>query len=168
MSVFLLPGMERMINLILLAPTRKMKEVPSTWRAAVCYDSPSITKLVRETLDEMGWTYDRDRALHHFSRLMLVIAIPSNTYVFRFIVREPVELVMDIYDERPTHSGDIHFIEINGIDGINAPKVREFLQRFSTKLPRKPYGFFLVERFKAGFLNRHHIRARREWSHWGI
>lgn len=145
-----------------------MSTVPVKWRAAVCYDSPSITRMVRKTLDDMGWKYDRDRSMHHFSRLMVVIAIPSNSYVFRFIVREPVELVVDVYDEKPTHAGDIHFIEVDGIDNSNAPKVRKFLQSFAGNLPRRPYDFFMVERFKAGFLNRYHMRARREWSHWGI
>jgi hypothetical protein len=99
---------------------------------------------------------------------MVVMAIPSNSYVFRFRVREPIDLTIDIYDERPTHSGDIHFMELDGINQRNAGKVRAFLRSFSENLPRKPYEFFMVERFKAGFLNRHHMSARREWSRWGI
>jgi hypothetical protein len=145
-----------------------MSMPPGRWRAAVCYDSPSVTRIVRETLDEMEWSYERDRALHHFSKLMVVIAIPSNSYVFRFKVNEPIQLKIDVYDERPTHAGDIHFLELDGITPSNAPKVRRFLQRFSEKLPRKPYSFFMVERFKAGFLNRHHMISRREWSRWGV
>jgi hypothetical protein len=145
-----------------------MATPPEKWRAAVCYDSPSITKIARKTLDSMGWEYDRDRALHHFSRLMVIIAIPSNSYVFRFKVNYPVDLIIDIYDERPTHSGDIHFLEVDGITRKNARFVREFLQDFSKNLPKKPYEFFMVERFKAGFLNRHHMSARRQWSRWGV
>ena len=145
-----------------------MSKVPTKWRAAVCYDSPSVTKMVRKTLDDLGWDYDRDRAMHHFSRLMVIIAIPSNTYVFRFIVKKPVEFVIDVYDERPTHAGDIHFIEVDGINSSNAPKVRKFLQLFASNLPRKPYSFYPVERFKAGFLNKYHMRSRSEWSHWGV
>lgn len=141
---------------------------PEKWRAAVCYDSPSVTKMVRKTLDDLGWVYERDRALHHFSRLMIVMAIPSNSYVFRFRVKDPVEITIDVYDERPTHAGDIHFLEVDGITNRNANRVRTFLQGFSQNLPRKPYGFFPVERFKAGFLNRHHMTAKREWSRWGV
>jgi hypothetical protein len=141
---------------------------PDKWRAAVCYDSPSLTRMVRETLDELGWKYERDRALHHFSRLIVVMAIPSNTYVFRFIVSDPIDIVIDIYDERPTHTGDLHFIEIEGLNYVNARKVRRFLNLFTSKLPRKPYSFFWKERFRVGFLNKHHVRAKREWSRWGI
>lgn len=141
---------------------------PEKWRAAVCYDSPSITRIVRETLDDLGWKYDRDRGLHHFSRLIVILAIPSNTYVFRFIVNEPLEVVIDVYDERPTHTGDIHFIEVDGLSGKNAPKVRRFLQEFASKLPKKPYEFFWKERFRAGFLNKDHVRSKREWSRWGV
>ena len=141
---------------------------PEKWKAAVCFDSPSITKMIRETLDDLGWEYERDRALHHFSRLIVVLSIPANTYVFRFIVRKPVEMVIDVYDEKPTHSGLLHFIEIDGLTKGNAPKARLFLNEMASRLPRKPYEFFLVERFKSGFLNRDHMRAKREWSRWGI
>ncbi len=145
-----------------------MSNPPNKWRAAVCFDSPSITRILRQTLDDLGWSYDRDRALHHFSRLMVVIAIPSNSYVFRFNVKDPVKLKIDVFDERPTHAGDIHFLEIQGITSTNAPKVRKLLNTFSNNLPRKPYDFFFVERFKAGFLNRHHMSSKRQWSKWGV
>jgi hypothetical protein len=65
-----------MINDIFVhAPRCKMAKLPIKWRAAVCYDSPSVTKMVRKTLDDLGWKYERDRALHHFSRLIVVLAI---------------------------------------------------------------------------------------------
>ena len=142
--------------------------LPDTWRAPVCYNAPSISKTVRETLDKLGWEYDRDRSLHSFSRLMVVLAIPAVTYVFQFIVREPVEFIINVYEEKPTHAAELHYIEIKGINTKNAPKVRRFLQEFSNALPKKPYKFHWTERFKAGFLNRAHLNARREWGRWGV
>jgi hypothetical protein len=145
-----------------------MTSPPSTWRAAVCYDAPSISKVVRETLDDLGWEYDRDRSIHSFSRLWIAISMPAVSYVFQFLVRAPVEVVINVYEEKPSHAADLHFIEIKGITKKNAPLVRKFLQNLSSSLPKKPYRFHWTERFRAGFLNRHHINARREWGKWGI
>ena len=141
---------------------------PNTWRAAVCYDAPSISKIVRETLDEMGWKYDRDRSIHSFSRLYVAISMPAVSYVFQFTVRAPIEIIINVYEEKPSHAAIIHFIEIKRIDGKNAPKVRRFLQKFASSLPKEPYRFHWTERFKAGLLNRHHINAKREWKKWGV
>ena len=145
-----------------------MSDPPSTWRAPVCFNAPSNSRMVRETLDRLGWTYDLDRSMHSFSRLMLVLAVPAVSYVFQFLVREPVEFVINVYDEKPTHAAELHFIEVKGITKNNAPKVREFLQEYAGSLPRKPYQIHWTERFKAGLLNRHHINAKREWKKWGV
>jgi hypothetical protein len=145
-----------------------MTSPPSTWRAAVCYDAPSISKVVRETLDDLGWEYDRDRSIHSFSRLYVAISMPAVSYVFQFIVREPVEIIINVYEEKPSHAAIIHFIEIKGIDGKNAPKVRKFLQNLASSMPKEPYRFHWTERFKAGLLNRHHINAKRDWGKWGV
>jgi hypothetical protein len=145
-----------------------MSVPPSTWRAAVCFDAPSISKVVRETLDDLGWEYDRDRSVHSFSRLWIAISMPAVSYVFQFLVRGPVEVVINVYEEKPSHAADLHFLEIKGLDGKNAPKVRRFLQEFASKLPKKPYRFHWTERFRAGFLNRHHMNSKREWGKWGV
>jgi len=141
---------------------------PSTWRAAVCFDAPSISKVVRETLDELGWKYDRDRTIHSFNRLWVAISMPAVSYVFQFIVKDPVDLIINVYEEKPTHAAELHFLELKGLSSGNAPKVRRFLQEFSSSLPKKPYKFHWTERFKAGLLNRHHINSRKEWGRWGV
>jgi hypothetical protein len=141
---------------------------PESWRAPVCFDAPSTASRLREALDSLGWEYERDRGMHHFSRLYVVISMPSNAYTFRFMVKRPVKVRIDIYEERPTHTAELRFIDISGLDGKNAPKVRQLLNEFASSLPRKPYDFFWQERFRAGLLNRHHLTAKREWSHWGI
>lgn len=141
---------------------------PETWRAPVCYDAPSTASKVRSALESLGWDYSRERGLHHFSRLYVVIAMPSNAYTFRFDVERPVKVRIDVYEERPTHASELRFIEISGLNRKNAPKVRELLQEFASALPRKPYEFFWQERLRAGLLNRHHLTARREWGKWGV
>ena len=145
-----------------------MSDPPSTWRAAVCYDSPSISKKTREALDELGWTYDRDRSERHFSKLMVVIALPQASYVFQYLVREPAKFVVNVYDEKPTHSGVVHYIEVKGITRGNARYVREFLQLFASSLPRKPYQFFWVERVRLGLIRSEHMRSKREGTRWGV
>jgi hypothetical protein len=145
-----------------------MSKPPSTWRAPVCFDAPSISRVARETLDDLGWDYDRDRSIHSFSRLWVFISMPAVSYVFQFLVRDPVEIVINVYEEKPSHAAELHFLEIKGITKKNAPKVRKFLQKFASSLPKKPYNFHWTERFKAGFLNRHHMNAKRDWGKWGI
>ncbi|MBN1539679.1 MAG: hypothetical protein JW939_05995 [Candidatus Thermoplasmatota archaeon] len=141
---------------------------PSSWRAAVCYDALSISRIVRETLDGLGWKYERDRTVHSFNRLWVAISMPAVSYVFQFIVSEPVELVINVYEERPNHAAELHFLELKGVNSKNAPKVRKFLQAFASSLPKKPYNFHWTERFRAGLLNRHQIDSRKEWGRWGI
>jgi hypothetical protein len=141
---------------------------PETWRAAVCRDSPNVSKAIRKVIDNMGWEYERDRSHHNFSRLMLFITMPQMSYVFQFLVRDPVEIVINCYDERPTHASDIHYLEIKGLTKRNAPMVRKMLQGFVDELGMRPYDFHWKERFRAGLLARPHMEARREWSRWGI
>jgi hypothetical protein len=141
---------------------------PETWKAAVCVDSPNISRAVRRSLDDLGWDYDRDRSVHNFSKLILFITLPQMSYVFQFLVRAPIEIVINCYDERPSYAGDIHFIEIKGITEENVPRVRKFLNIFARHLGKKPYEIGWKERFRAGLLARPHLTARREWSRWGI
>jgi len=141
---------------------------PETWKAALCVDSPNISKAMRLALDELGWEYERERSNHHFTRLMVFITMPQNSYVFRFNVNSPARIVIDCYDERPTHVGEIHYMEIRGLDRKNARSVRELLQTFANKLGRRPYDFHWKERVRSGLLSRPHLEARREWSRWGI
>ena len=145
-----------------------MVKPPGTWRAAVCYDSPSISRVVRETLEGLGWEFERDKGLHHFNKMMVVIAMPQASYVFKYIVKKPVRFSISVYDEKPTHSGVVHYIEVDGITKENAPKVRRFLQGFAGSLPREPYDFFWVERVGLGLIRPEHLTAKRRWASWGI
>lgn len=145
-----------------------MSSPPEIWKAPVCYDSASIAKKVRETLNKLGHEYDRDRTIHSYSRLWVVISLPSVTYVFKFIVKGEMDVVIKAYDEKPTHAGELHFIEISGIDKKNAKFIRKFLHVFAGSLPKKPYEFHWKERFRVGFLNREHMTAKRKWGQWGI
>jgi len=145
-----------------------MAEPPSIWRAAVCYDAPSISRVVRETLDELGWEYERDRSIHSFNRLYVAISMPAVSYVFQFIVSDPVEVIINVYEEKPTHAAELHFLELKGLNRRNAPKIRRFLQKFASGLPKKPYSFHWTERFRTGLLNRHHLNSRKEWGRWGV
>lgn len=141
---------------------------PDTWRAPVCFDAPSTASKLREAMDHLGWEYERDRGMHHFSRLYIVISMPTNSYTFRFKVKRPVKVQFDIYEERPNHSAELRFVEVKGLNRKSAPRVRELLNEFADSLPRRPYDFYWQERFRAGLLNRHHLTAKREWSRWGI
>ena len=112
-----------------LSNIKSKKKVKSQWHSAVCYNSKSIAKVTRETLDRLGYSYDRERTYKPYSKLMVIMPLPKFSYVFQFKVTKPSEFIINIYDTRPTHSGELHLLEILEI---------------SEKLPLASYKLLLV------------------------
>jgi len=131
------------------------------WKAAVSLPSDRMAKIVRRTLREMGYTFRRDRTYHHFTRFAMVLPIPEAAYTFRFWVERPSRFVVDLYTTRPTHSGVVHFIEIQMIEDMK--DVRRFVRGLVRRMPRKPWAFTLGDRFRYGFAVPEFLGARRRW-----
>ena len=88
---------------------KKIKKFKSEWKSAVCYNSKNMAKITRETLDELGFEYERERSYKSYSKLMVVLPLPKFSYIFQFKISEPAQFIINIYDTKPTHSGDLHF-----------------------------------------------------------
>ena len=146
----------------------KKQKIRDTWRAAVCFNARSVATILRESLDELEFGYTREKTEKHFTRLVVVVPWPQFAYVFQFKIKNPSEFIINTYDTRPTHSGEVHFIEVNDINEKNIKDVKIVLKHFADKLPRKPWRFFLSERFRYGFLAPEYVEAKSAWYSMGI
>jgi hypothetical protein len=143
------------------------KKYPPIWSATTCFDSKYNAKVLRETLDELGLDYSRDKENRHYSRIMVIIPFPQFAYVFKFLVAKP-EFEINIFDTRPTHSGVYHHIEVKYINKSNIKTVKKILNTWAKKLPRKPYKFFFYERLRTGFVLPEFLLAKRKWRMMGV
>jgi hypothetical protein len=146
----------------------RKKKVRDSWRAAICYNARSIAGLLRESLDELKFDYTRDKSEKHFTRLVVIVPLPQLSYVFQFKVNKPSEFIINTYDVRPTHSGEVHFIELQGLNEDNLNDARAVLKQMVEKLPRKPWKFFWAERLRYGIIMPEYMEAKSTWYSMGI
>ncbi len=132
-----------------------------SWKAAVSVPSQEMARIARRTLNEMGYGFSRDRTYKNFTRFAVVIPIPEAAYTFRFWVEEPTPFVLDLYSTRPTHTGVVHFVEVHMIE--DEEDVRRFLRGLVERMPRLPWKFTFMDRFKYGFVVPEFVTARRKW-----
>jgi hypothetical protein len=144
------------------------KRDKSKWHSAVCYNAVSMAKSTRETLDNLGFIYERERTYKPYSKLMVVFPIPKYSYVFQFKVKDPAEFIINIYDTRPTPSGELHLMEILEINSENLSNVKKFLSALVENLPRKPWQFFWSERFRYAIAAPEYLRAKKAWREMDI
>jgi len=52
----------------------------------VCFDSQSTAPLMRQALEELGYGFERSAGSKLVTRMVVVVPIPTNCYVFRFTV----------------------------------------------------------------------------------
>lgn len=145
---------------------RVLKE--GRWEATMWMNAREAAALMRRTLDELGYAYRRDATEKAFTSIMVLVPIPQFSYVFQFIVLEPVRFLINLYDTRPRHGALFHHIEVKGIDETNLRHVKRLLKEFSGRMGRKPYEFPLTQRLQGGFLSREFFTAKRKWSIWGV
>ena len=148
-----------------MARTKKLKD---EWRAAVCINARSIALLIRETLDELGFKYTREKSHKSFTRMAVIVPMPQFAYVFQFKINNPSEFIINTYDTRPTHSGEVHFLELQNLTENNLEDAKKVLLHFAEKLPRKPWKFYFSERFRYGFMAPEYIEAKSAWYSMGI
>ncbi|MBA3044126.1 hypothetical protein FP804_03210 [archaeon] len=134
----------------------------------ISFNARSTSAALREVLKELKFKFERETTQKHYTRMMVVMPMPKFAYAFRFVVKEPSEFVMDLYDAKMTHSGVMHFIEIDGVNKENANDIRKVLNGLVKKLPRKPWKFTLGQRFQYAFLAPEIVTAKRKWRKLGI
>lgn len=137
------------------------------WSAITCFDSKINAKNLRETLDEFGLEYVRDKESKHYNRFMVIIPLPQFAYVFKFMVKDP-DFEIWLYDTRPTHSGIYHHVEVKYINRSNIKLIKKVLRTWAQKQERKPYKFFIYERIRTGLILPEFLVAKRKWRQMGV
>lgn len=124
----------------------------------VCFESRSTATIFRKLLDEMGHEYKRKNVNRSYTRVAVVIALERTALVHRYEIGDE-DLIVDIWEEKPS-SGSVTYIEIRG--GGEAEQ-RELLQRFSEKLPRRPWEYTFRQKLKNGWLSQGIMGAKKSW-----
>lgn len=143
-------------------------DLETEWRSAICYNAQSVAKILRELLDALEFKFTREKSQKHFTKLMMILPMPRFAYVFRFIVSSPSKFVINTYDIQPTSSGELHFIEVQGITNDNLADVQKVLDSLASALPRKPWDFFWSERFRYALLASEYRKAKKAWNKMGV
>ncbi len=138
------------------------------WKTVHAYQSKDMTRILRESLDELGYEYVRDRTERHYTRFAVVIPMPQFAYVFRFVVLEPEKFVVDVYDTKPNHSGTLHHIEVTGYTKKTSKSVRKLLKTAVKRMDRKPYAITWLDRFTYGFIAPEFMSAKKRWNEMGV
>ncbi len=125
----------------------------------VCFESRSTATIFRKLLDEMGHEYKRKNVNRSYTRVAVVIALERTALVHRYEIGDG-DLIVDIWEEKPS-SGSVTYIEIRG--GGEAEQ-RELLQRFSEKLPRRPWEYTFGQKLRNGWLRQRIMGAKKSWQ----
>ena len=124
----------------------------------VCFESRSTATIFRKLLDEMGQEYKRKNVNRSYTRVAVVIALERTALVYRYEIGNK-DIIVDIWEEMPS-SGSVTYIEIRG--GGEAEQ-RELLQRFSEKLPRRPWEYTFGQKLRNGWLSQGIMGAKKSW-----
>ena len=145
-----------------------MRKTEYKWISPISYNSESCAKVMREVLEELGYKFKRDRVQKHYDKVYVVVPLFRFAYAFRFIIEEPSEFTVDLYDTQPTHSSVMPIIEINPVNEGNFEDIRKMLKLMAGKFPREPWRFTLVQRLMHGALMPEFRRARKAWEKIGV
>jgi len=145
-----------------------MKKTPSEWHAAICVDARTCAILLRKSLEDLDYTFKREKGEKYYDKWTVVINLPSTAYVFRFLVTEPASFNVSTYDTRPTHSGIYHIVEVTEITESSLPHIKRLLKHMAKKLPGKPYDIPFRERLMTGLLLSEFRKSKKQWALMGI
>ncbi|MEW6070026.1 MAG: hypothetical protein AB1485_05360 [Candidatus Thermoplasmatota archaeon] len=137
-------------------------------RLPCSFSAQTIATSLREVLEELNFKFERESIQKHYTQVMVLIPLPKFAYTFRFVIKEPSEFIIDLYDAKVTHSGMIHFIELENVKKDNIDSIRLVLNKLIHKLPRKPWEFTLAQKFQTGFLAPEIVTAKGKWRKLGI
>jgi len=124
----------------------------------VCFESRSTATVFRKLLDELGYEYKRKNVNRSYTKVAVVLALERTALVHRYVI-EKDGITVDIWEEKPS-AGSVTYIELRG--GEKAVR-KELLQKFSTKLPRKPWEYTFGQKLRNGWLSQGILGAKRSW-----
>ncbi len=138
--------------------------IPSVgWSAPICLKAQKMSGICTGLLETKGWEFEKSDSIKNFQQIVAVISFPKFSYVFRFEVKAPQEMYIDFYDTQPTHAAELHFIELTYPVDANMDLIHRFLHDLVEVMPRKPWEFYLRERFRYGFAVPEFLRAKKIW-----
>lgn len=138
------------------------------WKSPISFTSEGVARVLREVLEELDYTFKRDKVEKHYDRVFVVVPMFRFAYAFRFIIEKPSEFTVDVYNTQPTHSSVMPIMEIDLVTNENIKDIRKMLSGVAEKLPRKPWEFTLGQRFMHGALMPEFRRARKAWEKVGV
>ena len=106
----------------------------------------------------MGHEYKRKNVNRSYTKVAVVIALERTALVYRYEIGNK-DIIVDIWEEMPS-SGSVTYIEVRG--GGKAEQ-RELLQRFSEKLPRRPWEYTFGQKLRNGWLSQGIMGAKKSW-----
>ena len=124
----------------------------------VCFESRSTATVFRKLLDELGYEYKRKNVNRSYTKVAVVLALERTALVHRYVI-EKDDITVDIWEEKPS-AGSVTYIELRG--GEKAVR-KELLQKFSRKLPRKPWEYTFGQKLRNGWLSQGILGAKRSW-----
>jgi hypothetical protein len=137
------------------------------WSSPVTFDAKSLSVLLRNSLDELGYKYERRQSDKLYQQFMVVMPLPKTAYVYRFVIKKPVKVWIDLYDTKPSHAGFLPMMDIQGFTEAKAPKLKRLFDNLLKKLSRPPWQFALTQKFQHGFLIPEWRRAKKAWRRLG-
>ena len=143
-------------------------ETPTDWKSPVSYSALHMARLIREAMEELDWKFERESGERIYSRTVVIVPTMKAAHVFRYIVKQPVEVVIETYDTRPTHSSYMPYLEIKGLDEKAVREVKKMLKIVVADLERPPWEFTLAQRINHGLLLPEFKEARRAWAALGF
>ena len=138
------------------------------WKSPVSYSALRMARLIREAMEELGWEFQRESGEKVYSRTVVIVPTMKATHVFRYVVKKPVEIVIETYDTKPTHSSYMPYLEIRNLTHRDVPKVKKMLKIVVGDLERPPWVFTLTQRINHGLLMPEFKNARKAWSVFGF
>jgi hypothetical protein len=134
----------------------------------VSYDAQSFSTLIRQSLDELEFKYTRKQADKMYTQTMILFPLPKSAYVYRFEIKWPVEIWIDLYDTKPSHAGIIPFMDIHGVTPKKLDAIRDLFEHVIKKVPRPPWQFTIGQRLQHGLLIPEWGRAKKAWRKLGF
>ena len=124
----------------------------------VCFESISTAAVFRSLLDELGYEYKRKNANRSYTKVAIILALERTALVHRYEI-DNGNLIVDIWEEKP-NSGYVTYIEMKGGEENER---RELLQRFSERLPRRPWDYTFGQKLRNGWFSQGIMGAKKSW-----
>ena len=138
------------------------------WVSPVSFSAEGLAKLMREVLEELGYSFIRDRVQKHYDRFYVIVPMFRFAYAFRYNVTKPAEFTVDMYDTQPTHSSVMPYLEIDPVNERNIEDIQRLLFLLVKKMPRKPWKFTMGQRLMHGAVMPEFRKAKKAWKKIGV